>query len=231
MRGSNNSHHPSGSSGRETRRSRKPASRNRRGEAGAEKPAKCPHRHPHGPGSPRYGVAPPPRGAPPPGVPHAGASSAGLAAPPPAAPPRPAPPLPYAVARGGRRPPPAQWRGCRVSDVKPRSGSSCPRPAAHYTIRRGIRCSCCSPRRQGGREAARRGGAGRTARPDSFLWGAGHGGAARLQAEQAGPGGGADNGFHLRGWPEPERPAAAERTSPRAGSGGGGGPAGARAAA
>lgn len=41
----------------------------------------------------------------------------------------------------------------------------------------------------------------------------------RLQAEQAGPGGGADNGFHLRGRPEPQRPAAAERTSPRAGSG------------
>lgn len=41
----------------------------------------------------------------------------------------------------------------------------------------------------------------------------------RLQAEQAGPGGGGDNGFHLRGRPEPQRPAAAERTSPRAGSG------------
>lgn len=43
---------------------------------------------------------------------------------------------------------------------------------------------------------------------------------ARGMAERGGPDGGADNGFTLKG-----RPAAAERTSPRAGSGGGGGPA------
>lgn len=38
----------------------------------------------------------------------------------------------------------------------------------------------------------------------------------RPQAEQGGPGGGEDNGFNLKGRPEPERPAAAGRTSPRA---------------
>lgn len=124
------------------------------------------------------------------------------------APPRPAPPL---GSCGGRRLPRAQWLGCRVSDVKPCSGLSGPRPSAplHHP-RRGSRCSRCRPRSLGGREAARRGGAGRAARPDSFLWGAGHGGAGRPQAERGGPDGGADNGFTLKG-----RPAAAGRTGPR----------------
>ena len=45
----------------------------------------------------------------------------------------------------------------------------------------------------------------------------------RPQAELGGPDGGADSGLILRGQPEPERPAAAGRTSPLAGSGGGGG--------
>lgn len=45
----------------------------------------------------------------------------------------------------------------------------------------------------------------------------------RPQAELGGPDGGADSGLILRGHPEPERPAAAGRTSPVAGSGGGGG--------
>lgn len=54
-------------------------------------------------------------------------------------------------------------------------------------------------RADGGREAARRGGAGRAARPHSFLWGAGHGGTERPQAELGGAGGSRDNGFHLKG--------------------------------
>lgn len=51
---SNNSHHPSGSSVRGTRKSRKPASQNERVETGAEKPA----RHQH------HRTDPEPRGAP-----------------------------------------------------------------------------------------------------------------------------------------------------------------------
>lgn len=54
-------------------------------------------------------------------------------------------------------------------------------------------------------QTAPRGGAERAARPDSFLWGAGHGGAVRPLAERyTGDG---DNGFHLKGRPEPgQRP-------------------------
>lgn len=53
-------------------------------------------------------------------------------------------------------------------------------------------------------QTAPRGGAERAARPDSFLWGAGHGGAVRPQAERGSPGDG-DNGFHLKGRPEPQQ--------------------------
>lgn len=53
-------------------------------------------------------------------------------------------------------------------------------------------------------QTAPRGGAERAARPDSFLWGAGHGGAVRPLAERGIPGDG-DNGFHLKGRPEPEQ--------------------------
>lgn len=53
-------------------------------------------------------------------------------------------------------------------------------------------------------QTAPRGGAERAARPDSFLWGAGHGGAVRPQAERGSLGDG-DNGFHLKGRSEPEQ--------------------------
>lgn len=53
-------------------------------------------------------------------------------------------------------------------------------------------------------QTAPRGGAERAARPDSFPWGAGHGGAVRPQAERASPGDDRDNGFHLKGRSEAE---------------------------
>lgn len=67
-------------------------------------------------------------------------------------------------------------------------------------------------------QTAPRGGAERAARPDSFLWGAGHGGAVRPQAERGSLGDG-DNGFHLKGRSEPEQRTAGG-PAPGAGSGG-----------
>lgn len=63
-------------------------------------------------------------------------------------------------------------------------------------------------------QTAPRGGAERAARPDSFLWGAGHGGAVRPQAERGSLGGG-DNGFYLKGGSDPEQRTAG-RPAPRA---------------
>ncbi|XP_012411164.1 uncharacterized protein LOC105756306 [Trichechus manatus latirostris] len=74
--------------------------------------------------------------------------------------------------------------------------------------------------REGRRQS---GGAGRAARPDSFLWGAGYGGAVRPQAVKGGPGGGGDNGFLLKGAARDRAASGGEGTSLRAGSDGGGG--------
>lgn len=103
---------------------------------------------------------------------------------------------------------------CRVSDVKLRLACPAPALSSHYTIRA---AAAAAAARAAGRAGGGLAWGARAARPDSFLWGAGHGGAGRPQAERGRPGRRRGQRFHFSG-----TAGGGGETGPRQVGGGGG---------